>query len=45
MQPGDVISTWADASLLKNLTGFTPKTDVSKGVANFIKWYRDYYKV
>ena len=45
MQPGDVISTWADASLLKKLTGFTPKTDVSKGVAEFIKWYRDYYKV
>ena len=45
IQPGDVVSTWADNSLLKYLTGFAPKTDISIGVANFIKWYRDYYRV
>ena len=27
MQKGDVKATWADASLLKNLTGYSPKTN------------------
>ncbi|MGJ8596259.1 NAD-dependent epimerase/dehydratase family protein [Sulfitobacter sp.] len=45
MQPGDVPATWADASLLKSLTGYVPKTDVRDGVAQFVAWYRDYYKI
>ncbi|KEJ88164.1 GDP-mannose 4,6-dehydratase [Sulfitobacter donghicola] len=45
MQPGDVPATWADASLLKSLTGFVPRTTVRDGVAQFVSWYRDYYKI
>ncbi len=45
MQPGDVPATWADGSLLKSLTGYTPKTDVETGVKAFVDWYRDYYNV
>ncbi|MEP5762831.1 MAG: NAD-dependent epimerase/dehydratase family protein [Litoreibacter sp.] len=45
MQPGDVPATWASADLLKSLTGYSPKTDVKKGVSEFVAWYRDYYKV
>ena len=45
MQPGDVPATWADGSLLQELTGYAPKTNVSKGVARFVAWYRDYYQV
>ena len=45
MQPGDVPATWADASLLKALTGYVPKTSVRDGVASFVAWYRDYYKI
>lgn len=45
MQKGDVPATWADSSLLKNLTGFEPKTNFKDGIENFIKWYRSYYKV
>ncbi|MEJ2022768.1 MAG: GDP-mannose 4,6-dehydratase [Maritimibacter sp.] len=45
MQPGDVPATWADASLLKTLTGYAPKTAVPEGVANFVRWYRQYYGV
>lgn len=45
MQPGDVPATWADAELLKSLTGYTPKTDVREGVAKFVAWYRDYYRI
>lgn len=40
MQP----ATWADASLLQKLTGYTPKTDVATGVAEFVRWYRAQYK-
>ncbi len=43
MQKGDVPATWANASLLKNLTGYQPQTNVAEGVAGFVDWYRDYY--
>ena len=45
MQAGDVPATWADASLLFDLTGYRPKTAVPEGVASFVAWYRDYYGV
>lgn len=43
MQAGDVPATWADAELLKHLTGYAPKTRVPEGVKAFVDWYRDYY--
>lgn len=43
MQKGDVPATWADASLLKRLTGYAPKTDLKEGMRRFVAWYRDYY--
>lgn len=43
MQTGDVPATWADATLLKRLTGYRPQTDFREGVARFVRWYRDYY--
>ena len=43
MQAGDVPATWADADLLKSLTGYAPKTSVRDGVANFVRWYRQFY--
>lgn len=42
MQPGDVVTTWADTSLLKTLTGFQPDTDYRTGVAQFAAWFLDY---
>ncbi len=45
MQMGDVPATWADASLLHELTAFKPGTDYREGVRNFVAWYRDYYGV
>jgi UDP-glucuronate 4-epimerase len=44
MQQGDVPATWADASLLDSLTGYRPQTSFHKGVARFVRWYRDYYR-
>ncbi|MFN3209634.1 MAG: NAD-dependent epimerase/dehydratase family protein [Roseovarius sp.] len=43
MQKGDVPATWADASLLQGLTGYSPDTDVRDGVREFVAWFRDYY--
>ncbi|MHA6265728.1 GDP-mannose 4,6-dehydratase [Aliiroseovarius sp. CAU 1755] len=43
MQMGDVPATWADASLLKRLTGYQPATDFRDGVNSFVAWYLDYY--
>jgi len=45
MQAGDVPATWADAELLRTLTGYVPQTDIREGVQRFVAWYRDYYGV
>ncbi|MHA7820570.1 MAG: GDP-mannose 4,6-dehydratase [Erythrobacter sp.] len=45
MQKGDVPATWADATQLKELTGYAPQTDVREGIRQFVAWYRDYYEV
>lgn len=43
MQKGDVPATWANADLLKSLTGYRPQTDVRTGIDRFVSWFRDYY--
>ncbi|WP_084582924.1 NAD-dependent epimerase/dehydratase family protein [Sphingomonas azotifigens] len=45
MQAGDVPATWADAELLRTLTGYKPQTGVREGVAKFVEWYRAHYGV
>ena len=45
MQKGDVPATWADATLLQELTGYRPQTEFRDGVRQFVAWYRDYYRV
>ncbi|KAA9333801.1 NAD-dependent epimerase/dehydratase family protein [Adhaeribacter soli] len=43
MQPGDVVSTYADVSALQEITGFSPATSLQEGLAQFTTWYRQYY--
>jgi len=43
MQPGDVPATWADASLLRRLTGYAPKTKLQDGIRAYIDWHKGYY--
>lgn len=43
MQKGDVPATWADAELLKRLTGYAPQTGLRDGVTAFVAWFRDHY--
>ena len=45
MQPGDVPDTYADVDALARDVGYRPQTTVEEGVARFVGWYRDFYKV
>ncbi|SEG60268.1 NAD-dependent epimerase [Bosea lathyri] len=45
MQPGDVRATYADVSGLAARVGFRPDTSIEEGIARFVAWYRDFYKV
>ncbi len=45
MQPGDVPSTCADVTALQSAVGFKPNMAVEEGVAQFVQWYRTYYKI
>ena len=44
MQPGDVPTTYADASALECDFGFVPKITVREGLRAFAQWYKEYYK-
>ncbi len=44
MQPGDVQSTYADITTLKEHFDYHPKTEVEEGIGNFVDWYLSYYK-
>ncbi len=43
MQPGDVVSTYADIEETKRVLGFAPTTPMSAGVPKFVQWYREFY--
>jgi len=45
MQPGDVPATYADVEDLSRAVGFSPETPLERGIEEFVKWYRSYYKV
>jgi UDP-glucuronate 4-epimerase len=45
MQPGDVPATYADVDDLARDVGFAPDTPIEDGVARFVEWYLDYYRI
>jgi len=45
LQLGDVPDTYADVNDLIQDTGYKPNTSVEDGIARFVDWYRDYYRV
>ena len=45
MQPGDVYQTYADIDDLFAVTKHKPSVSVQHGVEQFVRWYRDFYKV
>jgi len=45
MQSGDVPATFASVDRLAAATGFAPTTPIAEGLARFVAWYREYYRV
>jgi UDP-glucuronate 4-epimerase len=43
MQPGEVLTTYADVDDLARDTGFAPSTPLATGIQKFIAWYEEYY--
>ena len=43
MQPGDVPTTYADATALERDFGFTPKITLREGLRHFAEWYATFY--
>jgi UDP-glucuronate 4-epimerase len=44
LQPGDVPDTYANTTDLVEQFHYKPATPVEQGVANFVAWYREYFK-
>ena len=44
MQPGEVPTTYADATALERDFGFTPKITLREGLRAFAQWYKEYYQ-
>ena len=42
-QDGDINKTHSNIDLLKALIDFTPKTNITEGIFQFVKWYKSYY--
>lgn len=45
LQPGDVVETFANVDHLTDAVGFKPDTKIEDGIASFVSWYKDYYKI
>ena len=45
LQPGDVPDTYANVDDLVADLDYKPATSVEQGIANFVDWYREYYKI
>ena len=43
-QPGDVVNTLSDNSKFIKDIGCIKKTDIEKGVRNFVEWYKNYFQ-
>ena len=44
MQPGDVPTTYADATALERDFGFVPRITLREGLRKFAEWYKEYYR-
>ena len=45
LQPGDVKDTYANTDELNQNFNYKPSTSVEDGVSNFVRWFKDYYKI
>lgn len=42
MQPGEVLTTYADISKSRRILGFSPQVSLEKGLEKFVSWYIKY---
>lgn len=45
LQPGDVLDTYADVDALIKDVQYQPNTSIEQGIGEFVKWYKDFYRV
>jgi UDP-glucuronate 4-epimerase len=45
MQAGDVYQTYADTQDLFTATGYKPQMGVTEGVADLVRWYKEFYSL
>ncbi len=45
MQPGDVRITYADITRARTELGYDPKVDIRDGVHEFVKWFKQFYRM
>ena len=45
MQPGDVEATWADTDDFSKTFGAIPHTPLQEGLREYVRWFREYYKI
>ena len=45
LQPGDVPTTYADVDDLIRDVDYAPSTPIEIGVARFVEWYKNYYRI
>jgi UDP-glucuronate 4-epimerase len=43
LQAGDVPVTISDISTTRDAVGYSPAISIDEGIAQFVKWYREYY--
>ena len=45
LQPGDVDCTFADISKSREMLNYSPRVEIEEGLAEFVRWYRDWKKI
>jgi UDP-glucuronate 4-epimerase len=45
MQPGDVVATYADTTLLLENFNYQPSTPIKTGLTHFHQWFIDFYRL
>ena len=45
LQPGDVPDTFADLDDLVKEFGYKPSMSVTRGVKNFVDWFKEYHNL
>ena len=45
MQKGDIQSTFAETCKIENYINYKPRTNLEFGIKNFVRWFKNYYKI